>query len=92
MKPGDLIEWKYDSKIKTTPYLDEELYSSVERRFIPVSRDIVHLLVSVDDETYCWINSAGVFKARLDDDRGRFAEKMCLKLKLSRMSNETEEA
>jgi hypothetical protein len=66
MKPGDMIEWTY----KTSGVLvhkDETFWSSAERRYVPIGGEMVHLLVSVNDETYSWINEKGLFHARVDD-------------------------
>ncbi len=68
MKPGDMIEWVH----KRSGHLvheDETLWSAVERRFVPIGSEMVHFLVSINEETYSWLNEKGLFHARVDDSR-----------------------
>ena len=66
MKPGDMIEWTYKISRHLVPEGDT-LWSTVEERYVPIGGEMVHLLVSIDDETYSWINEKGLFHARVDD-------------------------
>ena len=66
MKPGDMIEWTYKTSGELV-HKDETFWSSVERRYVPIGGEMVHLLVSVNDETYSWINEKGLFHAHVDD-------------------------
>jgi hypothetical protein len=66
MKPGDMIEWTYKISRHLVPEGDT-LWSTVEERYVPIGGEMVHFLVSIDDETYSWINEKGLFHARVDD-------------------------
>ena len=70
MKSGDMIEWMYKFSGELV-HKDETLWSSVMERFVPVGSEMVHFLVSVNDETYSWINENGLFHARVDDAERR---------------------
>lgn len=66
MKPGDVIEWVY---VSTCHVVDahERLWSTIEKRYVPIGSGMVHFLVSHDDETLSWLNSDGLFKASISD-------------------------
>ena len=70
MKPGDTIEWTYKFSGMLV-HKDEILWSNADGRYVPIGGEMVHLLVSVNDETYSWINEKGLFHARVDDSVGR---------------------
>jgi len=67
IKPGDLIEWvyEYDSFLAVE---GEELYSSIEKRYVPIGSNLVHMCIDIDDETYSWLNEKGLFHAHVDDN------------------------
>jgi hypothetical protein len=67
VKPGDLIEWAFtDGK----PVLaDETLWSSTEKKWVPIGSSMTHLCVSCDDKIITWLNEKGLFRAREDDTR-----------------------
>jgi len=66
--PGDLIEWVYKCNNELAVE-NEILWSSIEKCYIPIGRELVHLCISVDDETYSWLNEEGLFCACVDDLR-----------------------
>jgi hypothetical protein len=70
IKPGDLIEWSY-RHIDKPVYPDEELWSSTEKKWVPIGSGMTHLCVSCDEETITWLNEKGLFHARVDDTRVR---------------------
>ena len=66
MKPGDMIEWTYNNDGATV--LEEEmLWSSIEKRYVPINSNMVHVLVKIGKTTFSWMNAQGVFRARLKD-------------------------
>ena len=67
MRPGEIIEWAY--KYSGEPVTKEKLWSSVEDRWVPIGSELMHVLVSIDDETMTWMNEKGLFHARVDDTR-----------------------
>lgn len=74
MKPGDLIEWVYkNGKVVDK---DEELWSSPEDRWVPIGGTKYHLVVSVDENKYSWLNDDGLFHAYVEDVKhlGLYAE------------------
>jgi len=66
MKPGDMIEWTYKTS-GALVHKDEILWSNADGHYVPIGGEMVHLLVSIDDETYSWLNEKGLFHARVDD-------------------------
>jgi len=57
MKPGDMIEWRYESSDKPIAR-DEYVWSSVMNRWLPIGG--VHLLISRDNDELTWLyTSAG---------------------------------
>jgi hypothetical protein len=66
VKPGDLIEWAYRRDGKPVSE-DEELWSSVEQRWVPIGPDLTHLCVSRDGKTITWLNEKGLFRVHKDD-------------------------
>ena len=73
MKPGDLIEWVYKSN-REVVVSGEELWSTPLERWVPIGSEQVHLLISITDETIVWLNSKGLFHARVDDTEEAFGE------------------
>jgi len=69
IKPGDLIEWtyKYNNKLVVE---NEILWSSIEKRYIPIGSKYVHMCIDLNDETYSWLNEKGLFRACVDDMPG----------------------
>jgi hypothetical protein len=65
MKPGDFIEWTYKYGNKDLVSDNEELWSTLERRWVPIG--LTSLLVWVTDEEYAWLTPKGLFHARRDD-------------------------
>ena len=66
MKPGDIIEWAYKYSEDLVDE-DENLWSEVEGRFVTIGGEMVHILVSINDKTYSWLNAKGLFHARVED-------------------------
>ena len=66
MKPGDMIEWTYKHSGELV-HKDEILWSSVMERFVPVGSEMFHFLVSINDETFSWLNEKGLFHACVGD-------------------------
>ena len=66
MRPGDMIEWTYEVSGELV-HKGETLWSNAEGCYAPIGSEIVHLLVSVDDATYSWLNEKGLFHAYVDD-------------------------
>jgi len=66
IKPGDLIEWvyAYDNELVVE---DEELWSRIEKRYVPIGRNLVHLCISVENSVYSWLNEKGLFRAHMND-------------------------
>jgi hypothetical protein len=67
MKPGDFIEWTYKYGNKDLVSDNEELWSTLERRWAPIG--LQSLLVWVTDEEYAWLTPKGLFHARRDDTK-----------------------
>lgn len=65
-----MIEWTYKVS-KTLVGKNEQLWSAVEERYVPVGSGMIHLLVSINDETYSWLNKRGLFHARVGDSERR---------------------
>ena len=66
IKPGDIIEWTY----KKTGHLvveDEMLWSTLVESWCQIGSDLVHTCIACDGETITWLNSKGLFHARVDD-------------------------
>ena len=70
MKPGDMIEWvsKFSGELV---HKRSRLWSTVEGRYVPIGSEMVHFLVSINNETFSWLNEKGLFHARVDDARRR---------------------
>ena len=64
MKPGDLIEWRYQYS-KQRIDTNEMLWSSIMQKWIPMG--IVSTFLHQDNEIYFWINSKGCFSAHVND-------------------------
>jgi hypothetical protein len=68
MKPGDLIEWHYQSNDDDVQVVqDEELWSSLMKQWVPIR--VVSTLLYRNNEIYIWINSKGLFFAHTSDKR-----------------------
>jgi len=65
MKPGDLIEWTYETG--EVVHRNESLWSTIQDRWVPISSTMCHLLVSIDEKTYSWLNDQGLFHVRVED-------------------------
>jgi hypothetical protein len=69
MKPGDLIEWAYVHSGETV--LNEEImWSSVDRCYVPVGREMSHMVISYCDEVLTWLNDRGVFQSYVGESGG----------------------
>ena len=71
MAPGDLIEWtrtikKHKFNVPTNTFL----WSSTMYRYVPIGPELIHVLVSIDEERIVWLNEEGYFHARVDDTWG----------------------
>ena len=66
MVSGDLIEWMYEQNGELVTK-DEELWSTLMIRHVPIGSTLVHILVSIDDEQIMWLNEVGLFHARVGD-------------------------
>lgn len=62
--PGDIIEWVYRSNDDVV-VPNEEMWSSVEKRWVPISG--LALLIAVSDGVFTWLSAEGLFRARGDD-------------------------
>lgn len=58
-----MIEWVYRDAFVVVP--DEELWSSVEHRCVPIGGPA--LLIAVHDGVLTWLSEKGLFRARVDD-------------------------
>jgi hypothetical protein len=65
VKPGDFIEWTYKSNNSRLASQDETLWSTLERRWVPIG--LTSLLVWITDKEYAWLTPKGLFHARRDD-------------------------
>jgi len=65
IKPGDLIEWVYEHDNELVVE-NEELWSRIEQRYVPIGSNLVHMCISVDDEMILWLNEKGLFHTRVD--------------------------
>jgi hypothetical protein len=66
MKPGDLIEWYYKVSDETVD-INEKLWSSIMKKWIPIGIVSMFLHYDHNEETYSWLNSKGYFCAYIDD-------------------------
>jgi hypothetical protein len=64
MFPGDMIEWEYTLDHRLV-HKGEQLWSTTMCQWCPI--DEKSLLIHVDTDTYTWLNSRGLFRARIDD-------------------------
>jgi hypothetical protein len=65
MKPGDLIEWMYESDSQPV-HKGTRLWSRPMNRWIAI--DVYPaVLVSITDEFYSWLMPDGLFNACVDD-------------------------
>lgn len=66
MKSGDMIEWvsKFTGELVNKR---SRLWSTVEGRYVPIGSEMVHFLVSINNETFSWLNEKGLFHALVDD-------------------------
>jgi len=66
IKPGDLIEWvyEYDNELVVE---NEEIWSMIEERWVPIGSSFVHMCISVENETISWLNEKGLFRVHVDD-------------------------
>ena len=83
MRPGDMIEWTYEVSGELVRE-GEALWSNTEGCYAPIGSEMVHLLVSIDDDTCFWLNEKGLFNAYVDDEcagrpggRGRVVPHVC---------------
>jgi hypothetical protein len=65
VKPGDLIEWMYHRDGRPVRE-DRLLWSTVEKKWVPIGSELTHLCVSCEGEIITWLNERGVFRARMD--------------------------
>ena len=68
MKPGDMIEWvsKFSGELV---HKRSRLWSTVEGRYVPIGSEMVHFLVSINDETFSWLNEKGLFHTCVGDTK-----------------------
>ena len=69
VKPGDLIEWVYRHDETCRVIADEAMWSTPLQCYVPIGSRHVHLLVSIDDTTMMWLNTMGLFHAKVSDLR-----------------------
>ena len=67
MKPGDLIEWVHNGEGPRSVRRAELLWSTVEGRYVHIGSEMIHLLVSINDKMYVWLNEKGTFRAHVSD-------------------------
>jgi len=65
-KSGDFIEWVEMCGGKLVDK-DEELYSTIENKWVPIGSNLVHMCINVEDDVYTWLNEKGLFSAHVDD-------------------------
>lgn len=66
MNLGDIIEWVYKSSNKVVDE-DEELWSTLIKKWVPTGSSLTHILISIDNERICWLNEKGYFHVHVDD-------------------------
>jgi hypothetical protein len=66
MKPGDLIEWTFTDGKPVRE--DEMIWSTVEKKHVPIGSDLIHLCVSREGEIITWLNERGMFRAHVGDN------------------------
>jgi hypothetical protein len=66
IKPGDIVEWTYmktdDSVVK-----NEELWSTLTESWCQIGSNLIHTCIACDGKIITWLNSKGLFHARVDD-------------------------
>lgn len=69
MKPGDIIEFRWKWKVGNAALFndDERLWSTTMMLWTTAGSHHVHMLVSIDDECFSWLNKDGMFHACLND-------------------------
>jgi hypothetical protein len=74
MKPGDLIERVYE--VNPQPVKEnEKLWSTPMSCWVPISIQPA-VLISITDEFYVWLNTKGLFNARIKDTAFRSLDRM----------------
>jgi plastocyanin len=66
IRPGDLIEWVYESDSHQPVFEDEMHWSTPMNRWIPIGVQPA-ILISITDEFYFWLTFEGMYNARVDD-------------------------
>jgi hypothetical protein len=66
IEPGDLIEWVVEATDRPVS-VDERLWSTSLHRYVPIGSNLIHLLITIDNEHVFWFNSKGLFHAYVDD-------------------------
>jgi len=69
-KSGDLIEWVYvynEEHVGSPVVKNEEIYSTIKRKWVPVGSRLIHMCISYDDDTLSWLNEKGLFYASAND-------------------------
>lgn len=72
IKPGDIVEWTY-KETGNHVVKDEELWSSVTKSWCLIGSNLINTCIACDGETITWLNSKGLFHARVDDAVNRNA-------------------
>lgn len=65
MMPGDFIEWVYENGNPVA--YDVTIWSSILERWVPVGTRN-NLVISIHDDIITWLNSAGLYSARIAND------------------------
>ena len=69
IKPGDIVEWVYE--VTNDPVVeDETLWSCVSESWCQIGSGFVHTCIACDGLAITWLNSNGLFHARVDDTVG----------------------
>lgn len=69
IKPADNIEWTY-KKTGNLVVEDEMLWSSVTNSWCQIGSGFIHTCIAYDGKIITWLNSKGLFHARVDDTSG----------------------
>ena len=66
LKPGNLFDWVIEYNNKRVR-LDEELWSSLMNRWIPIGGPEPMLCIGITDEGIVWLSVKGLFSASIKD-------------------------
>jgi hypothetical protein len=64
--PGAVIRWEY-SNVDLSIGKNAIMWSTIDKRYVPIGSDMIHLCIACDGKTITWLNQEGLFRARVDD-------------------------